>query len=146
MESIDILDIGLTWDGQSGAEVTIGTTHTLRLDMPPEFGGMGRYPCPNELFFASIGGCLLTEFLYFKKQLNFTLKGLHVDVEGTEEMSGLEGYRITRIKATLTVETIESDQYEAETCAELTKKYCPLTRTLEKAVRVDIITEILIVP
>ena len=37
MESIDILNIGLTWDGQSGAEVTIGTTHTLRLDMPPEF-------------------------------------------------------------------------------------------------------------
>jgi uncharacterized OsmC-like protein len=146
MVSTDTLNIGLTWDGQSGAEVKIGTTHTLRLDLPLEFGGMGRYPCPNELFFASIGGCLLIEFLYFKNKLNFTLMGLQVDVEGTEEMSGLEGYRITRIKATLTVKTIESDQDEAETCVELTKKYCPLTRTLEKAVLIDFITRILIVP
>jgi uncharacterized OsmC-like protein len=103
---------------------------------------MGRYPCPNALFFASIGGCLLTEFLYFKKQLNFTLKELHITIEGTEAMSGPEGYRITQIKATVTVETIERDQDEAETCVELMKKYCPLTRTLEKAIPIEITTQI----
>ena len=140
MESTNTLNIGLTWDGQSGAEISLGTSHPLRLDLPTEAGGMGRYPCPNALFFASIGGCLLTEFLYFKQQLNFTLKRLHVNVEGTEEMSGPEGYRITRIKATVTVETIERDRDEAETCVELTKTYCPLTRTLEKAIHIDINT------
>jgi uncharacterized OsmC-like protein len=145
MESTDTLTIKLTWDGQSGAEVSLGTTHTLRMDMPTEFGGMELYPCPNAFFFASIGGCLLTEFLYFKKQLNFTLKGLHVVVDGTEEMSGPEGYRITHIKAIVTVETIERDQDEAETCVELMKKYCPLTRTLENAIHIDILTQIHIV-
>jgi uncharacterized OsmC-like protein len=144
MESTNTFNIGLTWDGQSGAEVTIGETHTLRLDMPTEFGGLERYPCPSALFFASIGGCLLTEFLYFQKQLNFNLKGLHVDVGGNEEMSGPEGYRITRIKAAVTVKTLERDKDEAEICVELMKRYCPLTRTLENAVPIDIITQILI--
>ncbi len=146
MENSDALNIKLTWDGQSGAEIKLATTYPLKIDLPAEFGGHGRYPCPNELFFASIGGCLITEFLYFRKKLNFMLRGLQVDIEGKEEMFGSEGYRITHIRATITIETVERDRDEVETCIELTKKYCPLTRTLEKAIPIEVNTQIRMLP
>lgn len=57
--------VELKWDGETGA-TALTKGQQLKVDMPVEFGGLGRAPCPDELLAASVAGCLLTTFLYFK--------------------------------------------------------------------------------
>jgi len=56
--------IGVDWDGRSGVEVNLREDYALKLDMPTIFGGSGKHPCPNELFFFS-WGCSSTKHLIF---------------------------------------------------------------------------------
>jgi len=133
--------IQLLWDGKSGGEADFKGS-TLRLDTPVEFGGGGRYPCPDELFFSAVGGCLLTTFLYFQRKLNFCLEGLQVTIRGDVDLVGPEGYRITRIKALLHIKTIEEEEAKARECAALTRDFCHITRTLGKAIPTEISAEV----
>jgi len=63
-----IFETKLIWDGEGGGEVKAKESKDLKLDMPVEFGGKGRYPCPDELFLAGLAGCLLKTFLYFRNK------------------------------------------------------------------------------
>ena len=91
------------WDKESGGEVSCKSTVDFKVDMPTEFSGEGRYPCPDQVFLASIGGCLLTTFLHFKRRLDLEVEDVRISVEGKVELVGAEGYRIERIDAILHV-------------------------------------------
>jgi len=132
----------LIWDMESGGEVRIGKVHALKLGMDVEFGGKGRYPCPDELFLSALGGCLLTTFLWFKKRLKFNLEGLRISVEGTVSHVGPRGYRVTGIEAIINVETDEEGREKAQKCAELTQEYCHLTRSIDSAIPIKVSAEI----
>ncbi|MEM3074100.1 MAG: hypothetical protein QXK20_05105, partial [Nitrososphaerales archaeon] len=54
------------WDEQSGAEIT-SRGITIRVDLPPEFGGLGQRLTPDELFLGAISGCLMITFLHFRR-------------------------------------------------------------------------------
>ncbi|MEM3004864.1 MAG: OsmC family protein [Candidatus Bathyarchaeia archaeon] len=127
----------LIWDGESGGRVEVGKSMELRLDMPVEFGGRGRYPCPDELFLAGSAGCLLTTFLYFRKKLNLQMKHFEVLTSG-KLSSGPDGYRIARIEYRMNIKTNSSERTKARRCVELTKRYCHLTRILEKIIPIKI--------
>jgi uncharacterized OsmC-like protein len=134
----------LTWDGESGGEVCAGKFEGLKLDMPIEFGGNGRYPCPDELFLSAVAGCLLTTFLYFKKRLNVHVIGFRISISATLR-GGAEGYRLAGMEATIFAEAMKSNEPEVRRCIELAKQYCHLTRTLEKAVPIKILDRIMVV-
>ncbi len=132
----------VTWDNDTGGEVNIGHFPGLRLDMPVEFGGEGRYPCPDELFLSAVAACLLTTFLYFKKTMKIELERFHVSARQRIGKPKEDGYRITRIDASITVKVKSQERRKAERCVELAKKYCHITRTLETAVPIRISTQI----
>jgi organic hydroperoxide reductase OsmC/OhrA len=132
----------LSWDGESGGEITLQKGFTIHIDMPKEFGGEGRYLCPDELFFSSIGGCILTTFLYMRTKLKFDLKGLRVSVSGNVESHGTEGYRVDGAQVKLTVETNKEDEDKARICVEMTKKFCHITRSIEKCMLVEVSSKI----
>jgi uncharacterized OsmC-like protein len=134
----------LVWDGESGGEVRAGKFEGLKLDMPIEFGGNGRYPCPDELFLSAMAGCLLTTFLYFKKKLRAHVKGFRISINGTLH-GGREGYRLAGMEATIFAEANKSNEAEVRRCVELAKQYCHLTRTLEEAVPIRILDRIVLV-
>jgi organic hydroperoxide reductase OsmC/OhrA len=126
--------IEVVWDGLSGGEVKTRNSNVVKLDMPPEFGGEGKYLCPDEIFISAVGGCLLTTFLYFKRKRNLNLDGINVLVKGNVDLVGAEGYRITGIEAVLQILVKKEDEAEAKKCADLALNYCHITRTLEKAI------------
>ncbi|MGQ9639433.1 MAG: OsmC family protein [Candidatus Bathyarchaeia archaeon] len=134
-------NVKLCWDGETGGHVYIRGQPMLRLDTPTEFGGRGRYPCPDEIFLSSIAGCLLTTFLYFKDKLQVKVGRLKVSAEGTLSFD-VEGYRIEGVEAHLYVESDGGDEEDLRRCVELTKRYCHITRTLEKAFPVRILEDI----
>jgi len=127
------------WDGETGGVASLpGSSTELRVDMPVEFGGGSRYPCPDEVFLASIGGCLLTTFLYIRRKMGFRLEGLRIEVVGVVDSSGPEGYRVSRVDAHMHVYVGRGDGGLAERCAELASEYCHITRTLEEAIPVEV--------
>jgi len=127
----------LFWDGESGAEVNAGRFPGLKLDMPVEFGGKGRYPCPDELFLAAIGGCLLTTFLHFKKKLNVNVAEFEISINGRLR-GDTEGYKIAGIEAVISARAKKNDEKGLRRCIRLAKEYCHITRTLGKTVPIEI--------
>jgi organic hydroperoxide reductase OsmC/OhrA len=134
--------VDLSWDGKSGGEITLPKGSTLHIDIPKEFGGEGRYLCPDELFFSAVGGCLLTTFLYMHKKLKFNLKGLRISVDGDVESHGPEGYRVTGTHVNLNVETDDKGKDEAQDCVEMTKKFCHITRSIERCMLVEVSSKV----
>jgi uncharacterized OsmC-like protein len=115
---------------------------TFKLDMPTEFGGKGSFPCPEELLLSSVGGCLLTTLVWFKRQMHITsIDGLTIGVEGTWEKMR-EGYRITRIDAGFKFQAKEYEREKVEKCVEMAKTFCHITRSLEKGIPINVNTEI----
>lgn len=126
----------LEWDGKTGATSPI-KGQQLAVDMPVEFGGLGRAPCPDELFAASVAGCLLTTFLYFKNRLRLEVTQLKVGAQAKIE-KGPEGYRIAEVECEIRVEVTGANEKAAKECMELARKYCHITRTIEEAVNVRV--------
>jgi uncharacterized OsmC-like protein len=126
------------WDGKSGGEVKLSGGHTLSIDTPIEYGGESKHPCPDELLFSAIGGCLITTFLYMHRKMDFNLEGLQVLVTGNVESIGTEGFRITRVEANISVKTDREGREKARDCIEMTKKFCHITRSIEKAIPTEI--------
>jgi len=139
-----VYKVGVSWDGKSGGEVMLPRGSTLHIDIPKEFGGEGKYLCPGELFFSAIGGCLLTTFLYMHKKMKFNLKSLDISVKGEIESHGAEGYRVNGAHVDLIVETDNQSKKIAEDCIELTRKFCHITRSIEKAVPIVIAQKVIL--
>jgi organic hydroperoxide reductase OsmC/OhrA len=130
--------VKLVWDTESGGEVHISGFPKLKLDMPVEFGGKGRFPCPDELFFSAVGGCFLTTFLYFKERLKIKLKDLQILVQGKVVYVGPRGYRIKEIQIIMNVNVDEEERLKAEECVELTQNFCHLTKSLEESIPIKV--------
>jgi uncharacterized OsmC-like protein len=131
--------IGLDWDGETGAGVHIDNRHELKVDMPKDFGGKGRFPCPHELLFSSFGGCILVTYLKMARDMNLDLKGLKVSVYGRVDWTD---YSIADVEVTISPEIREDEVWEADECARLAEKYCPMKRELAPALSVRIATEV----
>jgi uncharacterized OsmC-like protein len=110
--------------------------------MPLEFGGKNRFPCPDDLFFSAIGGCILTTFLYFKNKIKLNLRDLRIVVQGKVNSVGAKGYRIMGIEVFINVETDEREKSKAEKCVELAKDYCHLTRSIEQGIPIKILYDV----
>jgi uncharacterized OsmC-like protein len=135
--------VNVLWDGQSGGQATAGN-YSVRLDMPKKFGGQGRNLCPDELFLSSIGGCLLTTFLYLKKRFKLQVSDYKVEVKGDLELIEREGYRIVGVKAKIKVKVVEGeDKTKVKNVLLLSKDYCHITRSIEKSIPVKVITKVL---
>lgn len=134
----------LSWDGKSGGEITLGRGSKLHVDIPKEFGGEGKYLCPDELFFSAIGGCLLTTFLYMHEKLSFNLKDLRIIVNGDVQSKGSEGFRVIGARVNLSVETDVEGEAQARKCIEMTEKFCHITRSVEKAVPIRILSHVVV--
>ena len=138
------LDYGVTlsWDGETGASVECDNCGDLKIDMPREFSGNGNGPCPDQLFLASLGGCLLTTFLHFAKRLHLEAKDVNISVGGNISLRKGVGYRVGQVEARIRVTADDEDAELAEKCSELARDYCHITRSIEDSVRVDVSVEV----
>ena len=143
VESTEEFEVKLSWDGESGGKVSLNRDDSLKIDTPIKYGGLGKGLCPVELFFSSIAGCLTTTVLFFKRKMRMEFKGLNISVKGEMNSHGSRGYFIGRIRATMRIEVNDGDEKKAEICSELAKEYCPLTRSIEGSLPIEIFSEII---
>ena len=125
------------WDGLTGGNVAVGE-YTVSFDTPPEYGGRGSAPCPDQLLLSAIGGCLLNTFLSFRSRLGAETRSVKVQTECRVELRNPDGSRLTRVSATISVTPEEGDEDRNRRCAELARDYCHITKSIEPAVPVDV--------
>ncbi len=124
------------WDEQSGAEITARCI-TIRVDLPPEFGGLGQHLTPDELFLGAVSGCLMITFLHFRKVNRLKLRLLQCTVT-SRRVQTEEGYRLRDVQATVRIR-VDKDQVElGRKCIQLAQDYCPLLADLRSPIKVDV--------
>lgn len=134
--------VDVLWDGETGGSVRCDKCDELRIDMPEDFEGHGRSPCPDQLFLASIGGCLLTTFIHFANRFQLGIGDLGISVEGEVSLIEGVGYRIRSVEVKVRVEADTEEVEVAEKCAELARDYCHITKSIENAIPVDVAIEV----
>lgn len=125
------------WDGETGGEVT-SKDFKILFDTPSDHCGKERHPCPDQLFLASITGCLMNTFLYYKVHLGAETEDIKISAEADIRLVNPLGYRIKEIKAHIQVWSNEEEADLNRTCAERARDYCHLTKSIEGAIPVNV--------
>ena len=130
-------DIEVKWDGETGGTINCNEFE-FYIDMPKDFEGNGRYPCPDQLFLSSIGGCILTTLLHFSKRFQASIDDIGVSLKGCLALDKKGGYRISLIEGEIAVFAQEDSVEIAERCAELAVEYCHITKSIEGVIPIHI--------
>jgi uncharacterized OsmC-like protein len=131
------------WNGETGGDADI-EGHTLSFDMPTEYLGNASAPCPDQLFLASICGCLMNTFINFKNRLGAETKDIEIDASTRIELTNPAGYRIKNIIANIKVLSEPDDAEFNKRCAELARDYCHITKSIEQAIPTKVNIQVLI--
>jgi organic hydroperoxide reductase OsmC/OhrA len=121
------------WNHESGGTTQVNL-FKIDFDTPHEYGGKGTAPCPDQLFMASLAGCIINTFNYYRKMLKVATGDLKVNVSSNIELTKLDGYRVTHINIEINVwcssESVEANQK----CAERARDFCHITKSIEQAI------------
>jgi organic hydroperoxide reductase OsmC/OhrA len=122
-----------TWDKNTGGIINTGN-YSTKFDTPIKYGGKGSSICPDQLFLASITGCLMNTFLNFKNRLEVETLDIVIKAEMDIEMQRNEGYRIKEIglitKVAAPGEMLELNRK----CAVLAFDYCHITQSIKNSI------------
>lgn len=131
------------WDGKTGASMRTESGNVLSIDTPKEFGGFGEGPCPDELFLASISGCVLTTFLWFIRKRGIQI--VDIRLEGESEIELVKGaYLIKRIKIRVRIKASKEQAEVAKKCLDLAIRYCHISRSIEHCVPIEVAGEVIV--
>ena len=119
-----------SWDKNTGGTAQV-EGFSVPFDTPRDHGGNETHPCPDQLFLASLTGCLINTFLYYKNHLDVETIDIKVDAEAEIELKNPLGYRITGINILIQVWSDEENLDLNKTCAERARDYCHLTKSIE---------------
>ncbi len=125
------------WDGKTGGIATVGNEREIVYDTPTTYGGGGTAVCPDEMFLASILGCLNNTFLDFQRKFEMELLSFNLKGRATSKFDK-EGYQITGIEVTGEVVVGEDELETGKRCVELMKKFCHLSRSIKKCIPIKI--------
>ena len=129
------------WDGSTGGVAEAGG-FTVGFDTPPEYGGRGSAPCPDQLFLAALGGCLLNTFTSFRNRLGAGTLDASVRASCRVELLSGKGYRVTGVSAEIRVVSAPGMEPLNRRCAELAVEHCHLTRSIEAAVPISCVIRV----
>jgi uncharacterized OsmC-like protein len=122
-----------TWDHNSGGTAKVDG-FKINFDTPHEHGGNGTAPCPDQLFMASLAGCIINTYNYYRGMLGAETQDLKVDVSSDIELTETEGYRVTGISIDLQVWTDEENHKLNNKCAQRAIDFCHITKSIEPAI------------
>ena len=121
------------WNHETG-----GTAHldgfTQLFDTPQEYDGNETAPCPDQLFTASLAGCIINTFNYYRRMLDAETRDLTVNASMDIELDDTNGYRVTGINIDIHVWSDTENQELNQRCAQRATEYCHLTKSIEQAI------------
>jgi len=121
------------WDGRTGGTITASDEYQIVYDTPKTYAGHSEGICPDEIFVASILGCLNNTFLDFQRRFEMELVSFRLKGKATAKFDG-EGYRIIGFRVSGEIIVGENELETGQRCMELMEKYCHLTRTIKDCI------------
>ena len=121
------------WDHMTGGTVQLDG-FTQPFDTPREYGGNEAAPCPDHLFTASLAGCIVNTFNYFRRMLDAETRDLTVNASMDIELNDTGGYRVTGIGIDVQVWSDPENHELNQRCARRAIEYCHLTKSVEPAI------------
>lgn len=125
------------WDQKTGGIAQL-EEFTQAFDTPKEHGGNQTAPCPDQLFMASLAGCLINTFNYYRVMLKVETIDLKVDVSSEIELTETDGYRVKGISIDMKVWSDEDNEIMNQKCAERARDFCHITKSIEDAIPIDV--------
>ena len=125
------------WDKETGGEVT-ANGFNISFDTPTDYGGNEKHPCPDQLFLASITGCLMNTFLYYKSHMGVETEDIKIGADAEIKLVNPLGYRISGIDVHIQIWSTEDEADLNRTCAERARDYCHLTKSIESAIPINV--------
>ncbi len=126
----------IKWNGRTGGTIYTNTGHYLKFDMAKEFGGEGRDACPDEIFFSSLASCLLTTFLFYRRDLRFHLYSFNVNVKGEMKLE-LKRYKVSRVEMEVKILVGIGEEKKASRCFKLAEQTCNITEVVKQIVPIQ---------
>jgi len=130
----------VVWKQGKEGTVRARSHPALAIATPPEFGGPDGVWSPEELFVASVGGCLMSTFLYFAERFNVALEGYSSTSRGSLEKTR-DSLRFTGIEVAIRVtvaDEVAREKVAALRLKEMLEKYCPVSASLKCPVRLEL--------
>ena len=112
------------------AITTMSGTGEAKIGPPVEYGGRADTLNPEELFVASINGCLMLVFYHFAEKSGVEIESYEARAEGTVEKTK-NGLRFTSVSVQARVKAAATDvTNDLRKLAELAEKYCLVSNSL----------------
>ena len=121
------------WNKETGGTADAGNFQ-IPFDMPEEYGGKETAPCPDQLFLASLTGCLMNTFLYYQRVMGADTLDIKVDADAEITLKNPHGYRMTGIEIRITIQSDEENLELNRKCAENARDFCHLTKSIEPSI------------
>jgi uncharacterized OsmC-like protein len=129
--------IETNWDRGTGGYATFGD-HMINFDTPIEFGGEGKAPCPDQLFLASLSGCILDTFINFKNRLEVETTSVKLKTSTKVKLNSKGFYSLEDIRILFKIQCEKVFLKKNRRCAELACEYCHLTKSIESVIPIKI--------
>ncbi len=118
-------DMVFTVTDNKGAQVTVTSD--------PLFGGLEEYLCPDELFVASIVGCIVFTFLFILRRMHVKVEDLRARGRSRLRLSRF-GYIIEEVNIEIEVSSGECSKNRIIEALRLAEKYCHVTKCIDRSV------------
>ncbi|MGD2248097.1 MAG: OsmC family protein [Candidatus Methanofastidiosia archaeon] len=127
----------VVWKTEKKGIVKIEGEPDLEIAPPPEFGGPGGVHAPEDLFVASLNGCIMATFLAFAEKTRTKFNSFESTAHGS--LDKVEGkLKFTKIDVTVNVTVpSEREKKHAEHTLKLVNKHCLITNSLNFPVELD---------
>ncbi len=112
------------------AKTTMSGMSETEIGPPPEYGGSPNSLNPEEMFVASVNGCIMLVFFHFVKKFNVEVTCYSSDAEGKVEKTK-NGLRFTNVEVRAKVSLGSAGSAaKIEEIAQLAEKYCLVSGSL----------------
>jgi len=134
-------NVDVKWNGTHGGIVKTKEGHCVEFAIPDTFGGQGNAFCPDELFAASVAGCLMNTFLHTRERLGLDMEAFSLQVQVDVEFEHGR-YQITKVIVEGTLVIDENDMELGEECLRIAKDYCHISRSLVSCIPIEYLISI----
>lgn len=127
----------LSWiEGKKG-KIEINDKPSIEVAVGEEFGGLTDTLSPEDLFLASINGCLMSSFLYFKDRKKINIKSYQSEASATLIKIDT-GFVFSEVYIRLNVQAEDKkDQSRIPELIELAKKYCIVSNSIKSKMNLE---------
>ncbi len=125
----------VTWTEGAKGEIAFPSDHSIEFALPAEFGGVGGFLSPEDIYVAAANACVLTTTIARAKKHDVTLLSYKSEASGVLERVGA-GREMTKIEIKVRLAADSDPEKIMEMLADVAGRV-PVIRSMSTSVSID---------